>query len=267
VGSPAVPGYAYDNQSDHAGDHHEALAALLDAATRRRIEELLTLPGKRCLEVAAGAGSIAMWLADRVGPHGYVLATDLKPQRIPPYPGLEVRQHDITSDEPLGRFDLVHARLLLNHLPERRRALRQMIGALRPGGALLTEDFWPTTGEELVAYGPDPARAALVGRYQQLHLQILASHGQDRNWSRQALLAFQEEMLVDVRVTMHGSSWRGGGPGCRLLRAGLRQLHGQALARGMTAEQLDLVAETLLDPRLVLNGYLVYLTSGRKRPA
>ncbi|HKT02979.1 MAG TPA: class I SAM-dependent methyltransferase [Rugosimonospora sp.] len=261
----AVQGYAYDNQSAHAVEHHDALAAMLDTHTRRRIEELVDLPGKRCLEVAAGAGSIATWMAERVGPQGHVLATDLKPQRIPDYPGLEVRQHDITSDEPLGRYDLVHARLLLNHLPERRTALRNMIGALQPGGAVLTEDFWPTVGEELVAYGPDPAHA-LVARYQTLHLQILASHGNDRNWSRGALLAFQDEGLADVRVTVHGSSWRGGDPGCRLLRAGMGQLHDQVIALGMTDEELEQVAEALMDPRLIINGYLVYLTSGR-RPA
>jgi len=175
-----------------------------------------------------------------------------------------VRRHDVAADPPpAGPFDLVHARLLLNHLPERRRALRNMIGALEPGGVVLTEDFWPTPGEELVAYGPEPAHA-LVGRYQTLHLQILRDHGNDRNWSRTALLAFHEEGLEDVRATVHGGSWRGGDAGCRLLRAGMGQLRDQVVAMGMTDDELEQVAEALMDPRLILNGYLVYLTSGRR---
>jgi SAM-dependent methyltransferase len=259
-------GYAYDNDSAQAGDHHAALSGLLDEQTLRRTEELLDLTGKRCLEIAAGGGSIARRLAERVGPAGSVLATDLKPQHIAEHPGLTVRRHDITVGEPLGAFDLVHARLLLNHLPERDVALRHMTDALAPGGVLLTEDFWPTPGDDLVAFGPDPAAARLVGRYQALHMGTLASHGNDRGWSRRAATAFHQCGLTGVEVRVHGSSWPGGGPGCRLLRAGMGQLRPQILERGMTAGELDVVAEALMDPHLTLNGYLVYQTSGR-RPA
>jgi trans-aconitate methyltransferase len=37
-------------------------------------------------------------------------------------------------------FDLVHARLVLVHVPDRARALATMVAALRPGGWLLVED-------------------------------------------------------------------------------------------------------------------------------
>lgn len=259
-------GYAYDNDSTQAADHHAALSALLDEQTLRRTEELLDLTGKRCLEIAAGGGSIARRLAERAGPAGSVLATDLKPQLIAEHPGLTVRRHDITAGEPPGEFDLVHARLLLNHLPERDLALRHMTGALAPGGVLLTEDFRPTPGADLVAFGPDPAAARLIGRYQELHLRTLAGHGNDRGWSRRAATAFHQAGLTGVGVRVYGSSWHGGGPGCRLLRAGLGQLRPQIIDRGMTPAELDVVAEALMDPRLTLNGYLVYQTSGW-RPA
>jgi len=256
-------GYAFDNDSAQAGDHHAALAGLLDEETLRRTQELLDLTGKRCLEIAAGGGSFARWLADRVGPAGSVLATDLKPQLIAEHPGVTVRRHDITVDEPLGLFDLVHARLLLNHLPEREVALRHMIGALAPGGVLLTEDFRPMPGD-LVAFGPDPAVVRLVNQFQRLNSDTLTSHGNDRDWSWRAAAAFHRGGLSDVEVRMHGSSWPGGGPGCRLLRAGIGQLRPHLVERGLTAEELDAVAEALLDPRLTLNGYLVYQTSGRR---
>ena len=265
MSAAAEQGYAYDNDSAQAADHHAALAELLDEHTRRRVEELIELPGKRCLEVAAGAGSVAHWLADRAGPDGHVVATDLKPQHLSEARGLTVRQHDITSGEPLGTFDLVHARLLLNHLPRREVALRHLAGALKPGGVLLTEDFWPTPGEEIVARAPDPATAALLGVCQKMHTAVLASHGNDRSWSRRAHAAFYDAGLVDVQVRVHGSSWVGGGPGCRLLLAGVGQLRDQYLERGLSERDLADVAAALLDPRLALNGYLVYQTSGLAR--
>jgi SAM-dependent methyltransferase len=252
--------YAFDNDSGQAPDHHTALADLLDPATRQRISELVSLPGRRCLEVAAGGGSVALWLASQAAA---VVATDLKPQHIPRHPRLTVREHDITSGTPLGTFDLVHARLLLNHLPERDLAVRHMIGALSPGGVLLTEDFLPTTGAEVVAHAPDPATAALLARYQTLHTSALAAYGNDRSWSRRAHAAFYAAGLTDVRVYAYATEWRGGGPGCRLLRAGIGQLRDDYLSLGLTDEELAAVAGALLDPRLVLNGYLTIQTSGR----
>lgn len=255
--------YAFDNQSVQAVAHHAALSELLDPFSRRRIEELIDLPGRRCLEVAAGGGRLAVWLADRVGPAGRVLATDLEPQHIPVHPGLEVRRHDIVTGEPLGVFDLVHARLLLSHLPERRAALRVMAAALAPGGVLLTEDFWPYPNEEFVAHDPDPGRAALLRRYHRAHTETLVAHGGDPGWGRQAQTAFREEGFEDVRVTVHGSTWPGGGAGGRLLQAALGQLHDELVARGLTEDDLTEVAGALNDPRVALNGYLVCATSGR----
>jgi SAM-dependent methyltransferase len=53
-----------------------------------------------------------------------------------------VARHDITADAiPLARYDLIHARLVLSHLPQRRDVLVRLIEALRPGGWLVIEDF------------------------------------------------------------------------------------------------------------------------------
>lgn len=77
---------------------------------------------------------MAGWLTHRVAPSGRVLATDIKPGRIPQAPCLDVVQHDIVR-EPLteSAFDLIHARLVLLHLPERLAVLAKLVHALRPG--------------------------------------------------------------------------------------------------------------------------------------
>jgi len=51
------------------------LEELFDPLSRRRRE--LVRPGWRCLEVGAGRGSMAVWLAEQVGPAGHVVATDV----------------------------------------------------------------------------------------------------------------------------------------------------------------------------------------------
>jgi ubiquinone/menaquinone biosynthesis C-methylase UbiE len=75
-----------------------------------------------CLDAGAGTGSLAAALAERVGPTGSVTALDsdtrflapLEPER------LVVVESDLTEGNlPVDRFDLVHARLVLEHLPER----------------------------------------------------------------------------------------------------------------------------------------------------
>ncbi len=71
----------------------------------------MALLGHRCRR----RRTIATWLAERVGPTGSVLATDLKPQHIPGRANLESREHDVRTDDLPGSFDLIHARLVLMH--------------------------------------------------------------------------------------------------------------------------------------------------------
>jgi SAM-dependent methyltransferase len=77
-----------------------------------------------------------------------VLALDTDTRFLAPLAAdrLKVREADITRHPlPDAGFDLVHARLLLEHLPERDRVLAHLARAVRPGGWLLIEDLdWAT---------------------------------------------------------------------------------------------------------------------------
>src|SRR5262249_47020246 len=108
--------------------------------------------------------------------------------------------------------------------------------------------------------------AMLLRRYQLAHLQVLANHGNDRSWSRRALIAFMEEGLVDVHTRVSGGTWRGGGPGCRLLIAGIGQLGGEVVEGGVTAADQNHLRALLSDPTVVLHGHQLYSTSGRRAP-
>src|SRR4051812_44852761 len=53
------------------------LEELFDPLTERRLEDVGVRPGWQALEVGAGRGSIASWLAAQVGEDGRVVATDI----------------------------------------------------------------------------------------------------------------------------------------------------------------------------------------------
>jgi Methyltransferase domain len=88
------------------------LSAQFDPVTIRHLAAVRVAAGWHCLEVGAGAGSIARWLAATVGSTGRVVATDLDTQFLDdlPCPPVEVVRHDITRD-PVEQdaFDLIHA--------------------------------------------------------------------------------------------------------------------------------------------------------------
>lgn len=100
--------------------------------------------GWRCLEVGAGTGSVAEWLGRQVGARGHVVATDTETRFLEHLstPNLEVRHHDVVAD-PIeeSAYDLIHARLVLMHLPGRVPAVARLTAALRPGGWLVLEDY------------------------------------------------------------------------------------------------------------------------------
>src|SRR5262245_39220167 len=106
--SALPPRYPLDNAARQAGDRLASLAALYDSITRRHLDRLGIGPGLRCLEVGAGAGSIARFMQERVGPGGHVVATDIDTRWLTDsLPAtVEVRCHDVGVDPlPDGEFD------------------------------------------------------------------------------------------------------------------------------------------------------------------
>jgi SAM-dependent methyltransferase len=135
--------FATDTPDSYERERLGLLTRMTDPITTHRIQRLGIAPGWRCLEVGAGDGSVARWLAGRVGLEGQVVATDINPrflQEQEGMPNLEVRSHDILTD-PLehAHYHLVHCRSVLEHLSDPWRALERMAAALRPGGWLLVE--------------------------------------------------------------------------------------------------------------------------------
>jgi SAM-dependent methyltransferase len=130
---------------DHAWHaEHERLLAMeriFDPMTFAHLDQLGVGDGWHCLEVGAGAGSVARWMADRVGETGRVLATDIDARFLQGGPNLEVLEHDIAADLlPRNAFDLVHARLVLAYVEKPESVLHRLLELVRPGGWVLIEE-------------------------------------------------------------------------------------------------------------------------------
>jgi ubiquinone/menaquinone biosynthesis C-methylase UbiE len=102
-------------------------------------------PGSRVLDVAAGAGGQTLAAARRVGPGGYVLATDISSNILEfalegaRREGLENVETRVMDGESLGEleegsFDAVISRVGLIYFPDQQRALGGMRRVLKPGG-------------------------------------------------------------------------------------------------------------------------------------
>ena len=116
----------------------------LGTATTLMLDATGVSPGKRVLDVAAGAGGQSLAAARRVGPTGEVVATDISPA-ILRHAGAEakaagldnVRTRELDGEQldvDAAAFDAVISRLGLIYFPDQARALAGQYRALRPGG-------------------------------------------------------------------------------------------------------------------------------------
>jgi SAM-dependent methyltransferase len=230
-------GYLLDNRRTEAGERLDALATLFDPTTFRHLEGFGIGPGWRCWEVGAGGTSVVSWLAKKVGPTGKVVATDIDTSRLTPAarPPVEVRVHDVGTDAPPGEgFDLVHARLVLVHVPDRERALRSMVRALRPGGRLLVEDADPTLQPLLCPdeHGPEQQ---LANRLRHGFRKLLADRGADLSYGRTLPRLLREAGLRSVEADAYFPVTS---PACAALEsATIRQIRDDLVTAGLASDE------------------------------
>jgi SAM-dependent methyltransferase len=235
----SVAEYLLDNRAAVAGARFAALSALFDDNTRRHVDALGIGPGAHCWEVGAGGPTVPQLLAQRVGPGGHVLATDLDVSWIDQVPPVvEVRRHDIAADElPTSRFNLVHARLVLTHVPQRGPALRRMAAALRPGGWLLIEDF-DVELQPLACPDPRNDDEIRANRIRRGFIDLLRRRGTDLRYGRSLPTQLRDSGLVDVTADAYFPLTRPAA--ARLEATNVVQVRDGLIAHGhATAEELD----------------------------
>lgn len=254
--------YVFDNDNTHSDEQHRCLAAAYDRLTTEHLAATGLGPGLHCLEVGAGGGSVAHWLAASVAPGGTVLATDINPRHVRAAPGLSVERHDVVHDPlPERRFDLIHARLVLLHLPERLAVLDKLVRALKPGGRLQLDEFDISYGPALA--GPDPE---LYERFLAAKAELMRVAGARGTWGREAAAAMTAAGLAEVDARPHVRVWDRDSPGLRLLVHHTRHLRDAFVAVGFGDDDLARVRDVMAHPGFLACSCVFYTVQGR-RPA
>lgn len=125
----------------------------LGEATELMLDMAHVAPGRRVLDVAAGAGGQTLAAARRVEANGSVLATDIS-ENILEFARRWAQRAGVTNvatrvmdgeqlDVEEGFFDAVICRLGFMYFPDQRAAFDGMRRALKPGGRLAGVVFGP----------------------------------------------------------------------------------------------------------------------------
>jgi len=169
--------YIYDQGFSEERARLAGIESLWEPGSQAVLDALGIAAGWRCLEVGAGGGSLVQWMAGR----GATVRA------------IEVRRVDIRTGElPQREFDLVHARLVLEHLNDRRSILDRLAAALRPGGWLVIEDYdWTGFG-----FGDADPQSEHVT---EAVLTFMAQAGFDPRYGRRVVADMAAAGLSDVR--------------------------------------------------------------------
>jgi SAM-dependent methyltransferase len=145
-------------------EEQDRLALMNELINRPSLAELGLRGGERILELASGLGVMARAMARAVGPTGEVIGIERSAEQIAGSSRLaaaagegelfQVRRGDAyrppIEEHEWGSFDVVHARFLLEHVPDPLGIVKVMVRAARPGGRIVIEDdnhdtlrLWP----------------------------------------------------------------------------------------------------------------------------
>ncbi|HEY2552475.1 MAG TPA: methyltransferase domain-containing protein [Streptosporangiaceae bacterium] len=225
----------------HTPEEYERLrrqAGAWQAVTGRLLDQLGVGPGASCLDAGCGPGETMRLMAERVGPAGRVLGIDadanlgamtLAMLHGDGYRQCSFRAQELVASEPIpaAPFDLVYARLLLFHLPQRVDVLARLWEAVAPGGVLLVQDY----DVRVVRMLPEPDWAGEVMR---VITESFAAAGADSSVGLRLPRLFAEAGAGAPDGTDVAGRLEPIATGRVILESTFRSLLPLALARGIT---------------------------------
>jgi len=140
---------------DSVAGRYDLMNDLMSAGLHRlwkhfTVGQSLARPGDRVLDVAGGTGDLARLFAQRVGPEGEVVLTDINGSMLAVGrdrmldAGLRVPAAQCDAEHlpfPDGHFDCVSVAFGLRNMTHKDAALAEMSRVLKPGGRLLVLEF------------------------------------------------------------------------------------------------------------------------------
>jgi len=184
------------------------------AATEMMLDLANIRVGDRVLEIAAGTGDLAIMTTRRVGPNGYVLATDISASmlklaaeaaREAGFTNVETRVMDAENiDLEADSFDAAMCRSALMHFPNPSKALAGVYRALKPSGRFAVTVF--STAERNPFHGLPLSIASRMAKIPPLTpgqpgMFALSGHGVLEECYRKA--GFRDVVVRAVPVKRH----------------------------------------------------------------
>ena len=257
-----------EKQTNFERERLHSLQQALDPLTFRRFEHLGVQPGWRCLEVGAGEGSVTQWLAQKVGPQGVVVATDIDSRLMnrEHESNVEIRHHDIlVNDLEQESYDLVHTRAVLMHLSDPELAVKRMAAAVRPGGWLFLEEFdWISFG----AVDTESPMGQTFNQKMELLLQTLkAARIMNMYFGRHLRPLLDQLGFIAVSNEGNTGISRGGDPITTFQLMNLQLAGPPLIAAGvLTEEDVELLRRLFSDPSFYYVESVFFGIWGRRPP-
>jgi SAM-dependent methyltransferase len=172
--------------------------------------------------------------------------------------GCEVLRHDIMADALPTGFDFVHARWLVEWLPDKRLALERMAAALRPGGVILIEE------PDFVTICQGGESAAVRSAFTAVMRHLEETTPMDGEYGRRAFRDLTTVGFLDVHAEGRCPIVRGGHPfAAHFLRLTLEKLRAPILSSGyVTKAVFDEAVTALEDPAVTVVAPLAVATWG-----
>lgn len=238
----------------------QALEQIFDVASHHQLQSTGLTTNWTCLEVGAGAGSIAQWMTGIVGQNGKVVAVDLDTRFVSNLAAdnLEVLAGDIRH-LPIENqtFDLVHTRYVLIHIPDWHQVLSKLIALVKPGGWIVLEEPDFATARAIVGEQTD---CQSVNKVNQAILRMFADRDMDYSLGVKlpAILQTRGLEASSVEVDMHLS--RGGSNMATMMSMSTMQLADKYIATGeVTPVDIERYGHFAADP----NAWGIYYATAR----
>lgn len=135
----------------HDAARLDIIHAVYGSVSVKGLEAAAINEASRAVDIGCGTGTVARWMAARMGPAGQVDAIDIAPEQIevarvtPGEAGSSPIDYHVGSAYepglPDNAFDVVFCRLVLCHLKEPEKAVAQMVRLLKEEGRLVLVDM------------------------------------------------------------------------------------------------------------------------------
>lgn len=208
---------------------------VFDPASQCRLLAAGVRAGARCLEIGPGAGSIARWMVEQAGPSGHVTVVEINPKFLTGQSGFELIQGDIREVSlPAQSYDVVHARYVLLHITDYRKALTNMLRALKLGGCMVLEEPDFTTAKPV--HGTNKEMAA-VRRVNQAIEVMYRAKGIDPAFGAWLPVLAVEFGLTDVVTEVDLPLVPGGIGVAEVMAQSAEQLRERYVATGIASQE------------------------------